>query len=236
VDFDEDGKKDIVSGDSPGSVWFFRNKGSDAEPVLEKGVMLEADGKAIKGARRIYEKVDGQYKVKETVPGNSELSEKYSKIDLADWNNDGLLDILMGQTKGEFLVYYNTGEKGKPAFGRPELIKAEAQEHAFPVRPSPHVVDWNRDGKKDLLVGSEDGRVFFYPNTGTDGKPCFAEGIPLKAGGDILDKGSRARLDVVDWNNDGKPDIVLGNFESIEDPGSETGKTYVGRLYLFLGK
>ena len=52
---------------------------------------------------------------------------------------------------------------------------------------SPDVVDWNNDGKKDLLVGTLDqGKVFLFLNKGTDSAPRFDGGTPLKADGKDL--------------------------------------------------
>ncbi|MCK5147985.1 VCBS repeat-containing protein [bacterium] len=42
---------------------------------------------------------------------------------------------------------------------------------------SPCVVDWNNDGKQDLLVGYfYHGSVYLYLNTGTVGNPVFEDG------------------------------------------------------------
>jgi len=50
----------------------------------------------------------------------------------------------------------------------------------------PTVVDWNGDGKKDLIVGSftgNPGNVMLYLNIGTDAEPKFDKGRVLEAGG-----------------------------------------------------
>lgn len=48
----------------------------------------------------------------------------------------------------------------------------------------PCVVDWNADGKKDLLVGCfYNGNIYYFNNTGTDSRPVFTTGTKLKAGG-----------------------------------------------------
>lgn len=49
MDYNNDGKKDIVAGDSKGQVWIFVNTGTDASPVLAAGVQAEAGGEAIVG-------------------------------------------------------------------------------------------------------------------------------------------------------------------------------------------
>jgi len=41
---------------------------------------------------------------------------------------------------------------------------------------APLAVDWNGDGKKDLICGQFDyGRIRFYPNVGTGSYPVFNE-------------------------------------------------------------
>ena len=68
---------------------------------------------------------------------------------------------------------------------------------ADPLRPwgtdpdsRPCVVDWNNDGKKDLLVGTRSGgKVLLYLNKGTDGEPMFNGYSCLKAGGRDISMG-----------------------------------------------
>jgi hypothetical protein len=232
VDWDADGKLDLVAGDERGEVWFYRNTGTAAEPELAAGVQVEANGKPICGTRRIYERVDGEYKVKETIAGSSELADKYSKIHAADWNGDGKLDLLIGHSRGEFLLYVNSGEKGAPAFGDPAVIKPESGN--FPVRPSPFLVDWNGDGVRDLLVGSEGGTVVFHPNIGSEKEPRYGPGETLMAGGNVLKKGNRARFDVADWNNDGKLDLLVGDYYSIKDETAPNGRRSGGNVWLYV--
>lgn len=52
---------------------------------------------------------------------------------------------------------------------------------------APQVVDWDSDGKKDLLIGEfaagGGGKIRFYSNTGTDDKPEFGDFVWLKEEG-----------------------------------------------------
>ena len=58
------------------------------------------------------------------------------------------------------------------------------------VGSAPEVVDWNNDGKKDLLVGVFIGNVHLFLNQGTDAQPIFKGSERLKAAGEIISVGS----------------------------------------------
>lgn len=48
----------------------------------------------------------------------------------------------------------------------------------------PCSVDWNEDGRKDLIVGQfSGGRIRLYLNRGTDAEPAFTDFTYLRAGG-----------------------------------------------------
>ena len=89
---------------------------------------------------------------------------------IADWDNDGLFDIVIGTIHGEVVLLRNAGSQGAPSF--PEMttlvellpgeagakkIKRVASENGSPVAPGSsfhiEVVDYDRDGDLDLLVG-----------------------------------------------------------------------------------
>lgn len=233
MDWNGDGKKDLVAGDTNGAVWFFENRGTAEAPELAAGVKVEAGGKEIVGGRTIYEEVDGKYKAKEKIAGNPAQAEKYSKIHVADWNGDGLIDILLGYTSPEIVILLNKGTRTAPKFNDAIVIKPE--EGTFPTRPSPFVVDWDGDGKKDLIVGSDAGQIHFYPNIGPATKPRYGAGCALLAGGVEIKKGTRARIDVADWNGDGKLDLLLGDFFTRSDEKAKGGRAMSGNVWFFPG-
>ena len=55
------------------------------------------------------------------------------------------------------------------------------------------------------------GQVYFAPNVGTHSAPDFTGYEALEADGSPIDVGARARECIDDWNEDGIPDLVVGN-------------------------
>jgi len=82
----------------------------------------------------------------------------------------------------------------------------------------PSCVDWDNDGRPDLLVGTKEtdstGKVRLYLNSGTAAAPVFTSYVFLQAGGADLDVGSSgcqgAFPRAADWNGDGRKDLLIG--------------------------
>lgn len=230
MDYNNDGLTDLIAGDSAGQVTVFLNKGTKAKPVLAEGIKVKSDGKEITPTRTTYKAVNGKAVVDKTIKGSHKLSEVYSKLHMGDWDGDGLGDLLVGHST-TIVMYKNIGTKDAPKFAAP--VKVVSPEGKFPMRPSPFVVDWDGDGTNDLLVGTEYAKVYFYKNEGTNQKPKLAKGEELSLKGDGFDKGYRCRIDVTDWNNDGKKDLLVGNFYSSRAAGKNSNG---GNVWLFLGE
>ena len=233
MDWNSDGKADIVAGDTKGNVWFFENTGTSRRPKLAGGVRVKAGGKEITAQRKTYKRVGGKTVIDKRIGGSHELAQIYSKVHVADWNGDGLKDLLVGHNS-TIILYKNVGTAAKPKLEDPVLV--EPGGGRWPSRPSPYVVDWDADGTQDLLVGSESrGEVLFYRNRGSNREPELAKGKKLDLRGDGFADGYRCRVGVTDWNNDGKLDLLVGNFSS--SPAKRGGKRRSGGdVWLFLGE
>jgi hypothetical protein len=207
VDWNNDGKKDLIAGDSRGNVTLFLNIGTTKEAKLAEGELVKADGKPL-------------------TPGSHNLAGTYSWIHVADWDGDGLKDLFVGHTS-TLAFYKNGGAQSAPRLQAPTLFELPGGGRI--LRPSVYVVDWDDDGKNDLLVGGENPKVYFYRNVGTNKKPKLSKGEALDLKGPGSDAGYRWRIDVTDWDNDGKKDLLLGNFYS-------SGRNAGGNIWLFLGR
>jgi hypothetical protein len=101
---------------------------------------------------------------------------------LGDLDGDGDLDLLVGEGSGTLNYYRNTGSRTAPVF---ELVSDEWNAIDPGRRSAPHLVDIDRDGDLDLLLGSEAEGLKLYRNTGTKAEPLFtldpAFDLPVQA-------------------------------------------------------
>jgi hypothetical protein len=142
----------------------------------------------------------------------------YSVPSYVDWNNDGLEDLIIGTGGGKVCVYLNGGTESEPAFSNFFYAQSNGIDLSCPPAGClgcfPRVVYWDADARKDLLAGHGNGTIKIFLNTGTDESPTFDGGTLLKVGQPAskvdIDVGDRATPSVVDWNNDGKKDLVVG--------------------------
>jgi len=148
-----------------------------------------------------------------------------SAVHAADLCLEGKPALIIGNISGEVFIVRNEGTPQKWAFGKEQPLLAAGS----PIRVSgdagPFVADWDGDGKPDLLVGAGDGSVSFFRNTGKldpkTGLPTFeAAKILIPASLNVYNsdvskeprRGSRAKICVVDFNGDGKLDILVGDY------------------------
>ena len=78
---------------------------------------------------------------------------------------------------------------------------------------TPTAVDFNGDGRLDIICGDEDGRVAFLENTGqvVDGMPQFLPPRYFRQFAADVKFGALATPYAFDWDGDGDEDLIVGN-------------------------
>jgi hypothetical protein len=130
TDWDNDGKLDLLAGDTDGFIWFFRNRG------------------------------DGVFATRERLRGGEPLSGGHARLDVCDWNDDGRQDLVVADGSGAVTLFTNRGTKSKPALAEGMRLSAGQKPIQLGGRASVLVCDWNNDGRKDLLLTDEKGYYF----------------------------------------------------------------------------
>lgn len=104
---------------------------------------------------------------------------------VADWDDDGVLDIVTGNSEGRLLLFKNYGSNAAPAFGRAEPLCSDGVEICFragyyevqgPFEAAwgylcPVVFDWDGDGLQDIVFSGNEGKFEFMLNEGCKGAP-----------------------------------------------------------------
>lgn len=130
---------------------------------------------------------------------------------VADWDNDGRKDLLVGSADGAVLLYRNVGTQAQPLFASPVALAADNAPLSVGHNAVPAIFDENSDGKKDLLIGSGDGAIYRFLNSGSDDAPLFAaREILIPAGGAV-----NAAPCVADWNADGVKELLVASSQGI---------------------
>lgn len=141
---------------------------------------------------------------------------------MLDYNGDGVQDIIYGDVGFNNLVLLING-KNSNSRGRDSII---AQDTAFPSNtvpaqfirfPAPYYVDADGDGKRELLITTNDAigaksvnNVWRYNNTGTDAKPVFQfVGNNHFIYDETIDLGTRSVPVLTDIDGDGDQDLLV---------------------------
>ena len=194
MDLDGDGRNDILSGSWPGEIYLFRRR------------------------------ADGTFAAAETLKDRRGQPLNVGSAAAAyatDWNGDGRPDLLVGTMLGEVHFIPNERRPGELTFGTPQAMEADGRPVKVAGDAAPVAADWDGDGRLDLIVGADDGSVVWFRNTGTPLAPKLAAArqligaSPLGWGQDDKrrpgDWGLRVKPCVVDWDGDGRLDILLGD-------------------------
>ena len=212
ADLDGDGLTDMLVGNSKGNLIFVKNEGNGRFEIADSNYL--------------------HVKIK-----------AFSAPALFDLDKDGLPDLIIGQKAGNLTYYHNDGTAQNPHFTRvtDSLGKINVTDYnlSYDGYSTPCFFR-GKDGYTRLVVGSEQGKLFYFSNIdgNLEGKFTVSDSLPflLDTVGVSFDRGIRTAAAVTDINHDGKPEMAAGNFSGGLEffharPGAVTGTIFPKRPY-----
>ena len=220
IDWNKDGRVDLVCGDEDGRVAFLENAGNPS-----------ANGTPALLPPRYFQQEAADLKC-------GALATPFG----FDWDGDGAMDVLCGNTAGTITFFKNLSGPGveKPKWAAPVRLAVDGKPIRIMAGPNGSIqgpaeakwgyttltaADWDGDGRPDLVVNSIWGKVVWYRNVGTRTAPKLAAARPVEvewdgpqpslawgwlrpAGKELLTQW-RTTPFAVDWNQDGLTDLVM---------------------------
>mgnify|MGYP000741757480 CR=1 FL=1 len=155
-DVDKDGLTDIITGNdlyynpnqtsSYSRLGWFKNIGTSSQPVFQL--------------------------ITDDWIGLSSITQFSLAPAFGDLDGDGDEDLLLGNADGTLIYYQNTAGAGNAcvfSFASPAYQGIDIGNNS-----TPQIIDVNRDGKNDLLVGERTGVLNYFENTGTATSPVYS--------------------------------------------------------------
>jgi hypothetical protein len=230
IDLGAGHERDLITGSRQGNLVFYHNKAASGFDLETKRLVAGEDGNALRhpsinpsvsaypggliacgeGSLYFYRFTGKWAKTgapvfAEPVSVLQETADLYAGTlpspTTVDWNGDGVLDILAGNSEGFVLFFENIGSNDEPKFlpatrvqagGREIQVQAgysgslQGLQEARWGYLSPNVIDWNGDSLPDIIAGDISGDYLIYLNRGTKTEPkldavhpIYCDGIDL---------------------------------------------------------
>ncbi|WKZ69022.1 MAG: FG-GAP-like repeat-containing protein [Melioribacteraceae bacterium] len=181
-DLDNDGDFDLLVGNTFNDILYLENTGTKVNPNFEnRGVLKNQNNQNINGG-------------------------VYIRPRLFDVDNDGDLDLIIGNFKGEVLLYRNIGSPANYSFQLDESYFDLGKPGNY---TNPFLYDYDNDGINELFVGIDSGYIFLYENDNNI-TPNF-----VLIDNNFLNKnfGREPNIMFGDLDNDGDDDLIIGNMK-----------------------
>lgn len=153
-----------------------------------------------------------------------------------DYNNDGLLDLVISNTG--YWISTSVNQPGLALYkniGTTSLAKYELVTRDWfnfsnlnIANLNPTFGDIDNDGDVDMVCGAQDGTLHYFQNNAGSGNSMNLQYIPNFFGG--IDVGNFSSPSLYDFNNDGKIEIIVGerfdNINLFENTGTLSNPIY----------
>ncbi|XOV93473.1 MAG: FG-GAP repeat domain-containing protein [Bacteroidota bacterium] len=240
VDWDDDGDDDLICGNTAGYIGFVENLDGNNPPKWAEPTYLEINGSPI----RIMAGDNG------SIQGPCETKWGYTTLSVADWDGDGLKDVIINSIWGKVEWYKNVGSKGSPQLSEKQSVKVAwegpapkpawtwwepgPEELAPEWRTIPYAIDWNKDEMMDLVMLDHEGYLTFFERFKKDrdlylkpGQRIFRNENDEVLRMNVKEAGGsgRRKFTFVDWDQDGDLDMIANskNVEFLENTGEAGG-------------
>ncbi|MEE8394582.1 MAG: VCBS repeat-containing protein [bacterium] len=233
-DLDGDGDPDLIVGDEAGGLRWLENSGSKTDPAWRVKTANLFEGSGRRNTAPFLADLDGDGDLDLLVGGRDGRlwlvknrgsakaprwhleDNRFAGVDvgsnstpaLIDLDEDGDLDLFVGNSRGLVIFFRNDGSAAASDF---RLVSTRFGAVSVGRSAAPAFFDWNRDKKPDLVVGNRAGRLVLTANDNPDGdsdlrawalKSRFWGGFQVKA---------FATPHFNDFNGDGQPDLMIAD-------------------------
>ena len=198
ADLDGDGDPDFLAIELRGDVLYFENTGSAASPGFTRRT----------GADNPFDGLNvGE-------PSGRQIE---SMPDLADLDNDGDLDLIIGRYEGDLDFYENTGSTTEPNFIRRTGAANPLENVQVEADSNPALADLDGDSDFDLIVMDADDALSYFENTGTRDNPAFTQRTGASNPLDGISAYDNSSFDLVDLDGDRDIDLVILSYSGYLD-------------------
>lgn len=228
-DWDGDGDEDIISGNTAGFIEWFENLDAQNPPKWGPPQRIKTNNES-------YRIMAG---VNLSIQGPAEEKWGYTVPYVADWNMDGLPDIILNSIVGKIMWLPNIGTINKAIMGDAQSVKVDWQgtppkptwnwwnpdkeELVVQWRTRPIILDLNKDGLNDIILIDHEGYLSYFERKKVNdqlilkpGNRIFfnENGKPLQLNEKNAGKSGRRKIDFVDWDNDGDYDLLINTINT----------------------
>ncbi|MGE4488145.1 MAG: FG-GAP-like repeat-containing protein [Kiritimatiellales bacterium] len=201
------------------NVWADWDRDGNTDEIIFKSKKLGA-GQYIDGETvSIYARFAGRNDTVEMVDFNSRdkivlTNATWFQVVSGDFDGDGAVDLAAGSSDSDLQIFLNRGIiDGKPAVERLRipLNLYDDPYDSGDMSLKPCAVDWNKDGRDDIVYTGWSGTVRLLINKNLPGRAEFKDAGSLM---EIFGPANTIETpvpDAVDWDGDGDLDLLCGN-------------------------